>query len=220
MNGPAARWTTLRGRNSRRRWPDGRKERSSGVAASRTYSLVRQSCGQELSAVVRGRSGRGQDSSAGGRRASRAHHRRPSGAARSRRPGGGRRRRRAPGQKSQGRARQQDLVGPLHRLRRGALAAANHLWQFVPDPPDARLRRDAVRDGSRSADDSARRPATPKRGDSFVLRRLARPLGGQHTGRRNDEHSRGFEASRRVGEEPAADRALHAHRARIGSSGR
>ena len=79
-----------------------------------------------------------------------------------------------------------DVVGPVQQLR--------------ADPAERRPRRDPQRDDPRRAHRAARRPPASAGGDPQAARRLARPLGGQHAGRRDDE----FLATRPTCADPAS----------------
>ncbi len=100
--------------------------------------------------------------------------------------------------------------------------AVHHLWISVghpahavqqqhPDPAGAWIRGHHPRDDSRDADHSARRPSGRRPEDSAVVRRLARPLGRRHAGRRVAELFRQDQLPR-LRQDAAHDRALHARR--------
>ena len=73
----------------------------------------------------------------------------------------------------------------LHHAQRAQ--AARRLQQQLPDRADAAVRRDRAGDDSRRADHPARRPSARALAGAQLPRRLARPLGRRHAGRRDDE---------------------------------
>ncbi len=105
---------------------------------------------------------------------------------------------------------------PRHRRRRDA----GSVRQRQSDPADARRLHHHLRDDSRHARRAARRPSASRQEPASVPGRLARALGRQHAGRRNDELHRPDERRRRERQRAAsqrgdeADRAIHAHRRR------
>ena len=78
-------------------------------------------------------------------------------------------------------------VRPVHHARPARLDDAGDLRQLVPDRSIARTGRHPVRDDSRNARDSARRPAAREPEHPARHGRRARPLGRQHARRRDDE---------------------------------
>ena len=107
--------------------------------------------------------------------------------------------------------------GALHHLRAAERQPAHALQQQHPDRAGARLRGDRARDDSRGAGRAARRPLAAERARPGMDRRLARPLGRRHAGRRDDEFQR-QEQLPRVDDRSASHRALHACRCKAGSS--
>ena len=112
------------------------------------------------------------------------------------------------------------LLRPLHHARRCQLDPPRHLRERHPHPAGPRLRRHPERDDPRDAGHS-HRPQGPSagKGHPSLHGRPARPLGGQHPGRRFDELHRPNRRGRWHGRElePAPCREVHAHRARYHS---
>ena len=79
---------------------------------------------------------------------------------------------------------------PLHHPRHRRIGAAGRVRQRQPHPADAERSRDQLRDGARHARHPDRRPAAHRLEDPAVPGRLARPLGRQHAGGRDDEPDR------------------------------
>ena len=146
---------------------------SGSIAASTSRSLNGR---KRTSLVIDPPDGRVPALTAGGARAA--------GGARRRRP-------RASGR----RPREPVAAGALPGVQRRPADRPRSLQQLPADLPDARRRRHLHRDDPRRAHRLDRRPAARAVGAAPVARRLARPLGGQHAGRRHHQLHRQEPAS-------------------------
>ena len=102
-------------------------------------------------------------------------------------------------------------VGSLHHTRHAGLDAAGPVRQLLSDRARAGLRGHPLRDGPRHASHPARQPSTRRRADSIGHGCAARPLGRQHTRRRDDELQGAQRISQRQRRHAENRRALHAH---------
>ena len=142
-----------------------------------------------------------------------AHHRSRRRADAGPHAGGGAARRRQPGAPARPSRRflgGPQPVGALHHPRHAA--RPEQLQQQHPDPADAGRGRAAQRDDQRDARRAARRPPAPPGRRPALERRLARPVGWGHAGRRDAELQLAAAVPRPPGRRPAPGRAVHPHR--------
>ena len=161
--------SSARGRGQRCRRGSGRRDRR------RAGALVRVLRRQEQPAVARRRSGRRKippltPEARHARRHLRARH--------------------GHGRGESDSAEDRSLLRSLHHARRARLDDAGDLRQLLSDRPGAGLRRDPLRDDPRDAHHPARRPAARRPKHPHLHGRRARPLGGQHAGRRDHQFQR------------------------------
>src|SRR4029450_1746521 len=101
----------------------------------------------------------------------------------------------------------------MHKPRSARFDDARHLRELLQDRSRAGLRGDPVRDDSRGARDSSRKPSAPRQRHSPGYGRCPWPL-GRRDARRGDHEFQGSKClSQRKFQDPEARREVHARRA-------